>query len=214
MPIKVAIVEDSREVREGMAFLLNASGGIECVGSFSTGEAALSKLVNLEPDIVLMDIGLPGISGIDCIRELKQICPDIEFLVFSVFEDDERIFESIKVGASGYLVKSTSPEKVIEAIEELHNGGSPMSNQIARRVIDSIRSDETQAFDMENLSKRERIVLENLAEGYLYKEIAKNLSISVHTVRSHVHHIYEKLHVSNRTEAIRKVQRRGKVFSF
>ena len=207
MPIKVAIVEDSQEVREGIAFLLNASSGFECVGTFSTGEAALSDLVGVDPDVVLMDIGLPGISGIECIRKLKQDSPDLEFLMLSVFEDAERIFDSIKAGASGYLIKSTPPAKIMEGIEEIHNGGSPMSNQIARRVLDSLRPEPTECLSLAKLSKKERVVLEKLAEGLLYKEIANKLSVSVHTVRSQVHSIYKKLHVGNRIEAIEKIRR-------
>lgn len=214
MPIKVAIVEDSQEVREGIAYLLNASNGFQCVATFGSAEEALNDLVRAEPDVVLMDIGLPGISGIDCIRQLKPANPQIEFMVLSVFEDEERILESIMAGASGYVIKNTPPAKILEAIQDLHNGGSPMSNQIARRVLESMRSDSSGNSELDNLSKRERTVLQNLSEGYLYKEIAANLSISIHTVRSHVHNIYEKLRVNNRTEALRKVRKQSKLSSF
>jgi len=214
MPIKVAIVEDSQEVREGIAYLLKASQGFQCVATFGSAEDALDDLVKAEPDVVLMDIGLPGMSGIECIRQLKPSNPQIEFMVLSVFEDEERILESIKAGASGYLIKNTPPAKILEAIQDLHNGGSPMSNQIARRVLESMRGDSSGNSELDGLSKREQIVLQNLSEGFMYKEIAENLSISIHTVRSHVHNIYEKLHVSNRTEALRKVHQQGRLFSF
>ena len=207
MPIKVAIVEDSREVREGLAYLLNASRDYECVAAFSNGEEAIRHASLLESCIVLMDIGLPGISGIDCIRQLKLQLQNVEIMVLTVFEDDEKIFASIESGATGYLVKSTPPAKILEAITDLNNGGSPMSNQIARRVVESVKSKNDPPAPLGQLTDREQVVIENLARGYLYKEIADRLDISIHTVRSHVHNIYEKLHVSNRTEALRRIQK-------
>ena len=207
MPIRVAIVEDTSEVRKGIEYLLNSSDGFHCVSACSNAEEALEKLPSVEVDVVLMDIGLPGVSGIDCIRKLKQSIPNTEFMILSVFEDNERIFGAIKAGASGYLIKNTPPARILEAVRELYKGGAPMSNQIARKVLESIRPEQIESPELADLTKRERVVLENLAEGYLYKEIAGNLSISAHTVRSHVHSIYEKLHVSNRTGAIRKLHK-------
>jgi DNA-binding NarL/FixJ family response regulator len=203
-PIKVAIVEDNREIREGLTLLINGSPDFQCVLACASAEAALIEIPRQQPDVVLMDIGLPGISGIECIRRLKELAPKTQMMMLTVFEDHDKIFQSLAVGASGYLIKRTPPAKVLEAIQELHHGGSPMSNQIARRVVQvfqtPVRSSEAVAL----LSEREQEILTHLAQGFLYKEIAEALGISTDTVRTHVRNIYEKLHVHTRTGALLK----------
>ena len=158
----------------------------------------------LQPDIVIMDINLPGMNGIECIREMKTKVPHTQFMMFTVYENDEKVFEALKAGASGYLLKNTGLVQLIEALQELHNGGSPMSANIARKLVTVFREKENSEIPVEALSKRETEILQLLSKGLLYKEIADQLSISVSTVRQHIHKIYEKLHVQNRTEAINK----------
>lgn len=183
------------------------------VGSFSTAAEAMAKIPILRPNVVLMDINLgEGETGIDCVRQLKSENPDILFMMCTVYEDDEKIFEALSAGANGYILKKTSPIKLLEAITELNEGGSPMSSQIARKVVaafqsraaEEINSENTIAASLSVLSNREKEILELLAKGMLYKEIAAKLFISQETVRKHVYHIYEKLHVNNRVEAINK----------
>jgi DNA-binding NarL/FixJ family response regulator len=207
VPIRVAIVEDSREIREGLGFLIGSSPGFACVAACPDGTTALRDLPPCRPDVVLMDIQLPDLSGIECIRRLRTLTPDAQLMMLTVFEDDERIFQSLAAGASGYLVKTTPPAKLLEAIEALHQGGSPMSAAIARRVVDRFRQAVPSPVGAEPsatslLSPREREVLDHLAQGFLYKEIAPRLGISVETVRTHIRNIYEKLHVRTRTEAL------------
>jgi DNA-binding NarL/FixJ family response regulator len=158
----------------------------------------------LQPDIVIMDINLPGINGIECIRKIKNKTPRTQFMMFTVYENDEKVFEALKAGASGYLLKNTGLVQLIEALQELHNGGSPMSANIARKLVTVFREKESSETAVEALSKRETEILHLLSKGLLYKEIADQLGISVSTVRQHIHKIYEKLHVQNRTEAINK----------
>jgi DNA-binding NarL/FixJ family response regulator len=201
--IRLALVEDDRQVREGLAQLIGASPGHRCVAACASAEEALAQLPALKPAIVLMDIGLPGMSGIDCIRALKRLLPETQIMMLTVFEDHDRIFQSLAAGASGYLLKQTPPAKLIEAITDLHHGGSPMSAQIARRVVQAfqpaVENPNTQ------LSPRESEIIQLLAHGHLYKEIADRLKLSVETVRTHIRNIYQKLHVRGRTEAINKV---------
>lgn len=204
MRIRVSIVEDDEQIREGMSFLINSSGTAECVSTHRTAEDALKQLPTVRPDVVLMDINLPQASGIDCTRELKQKLPRVQILMLTMYEDSEQVFNSIMAGASGYLVKRTPPAKILEAIEEIHTGASPMSGRIARMMVEHFRNMRRSAPKLENLSKREQDVLELLAKGYRYKEIADALSLSFDTVRSHLRSIYDKLHVHSRTEAVAK----------
>lgn len=203
--INVAIVEDEDEVREGLAMLINGSEGFRCVQRYSSAEKALPDTLKNKPDVVLMDINLPGMSGIECTRQLKARQRDLPIMVLTVYDDDEKIFESLKAGASGYLLKKTPPAKILEAIVELYNGGSPMSSRIARKVVQTFQAMGPSSEETENLSKREHEILFYLAKGYRYKEIAKALFISIETVRTHLRNIYEKLHVRSRSEAVLKV---------
>ncbi len=202
--IIVAIIEDIKEIREGLQMLIDSSDGFSCIKTYSTGEEAIAELPALSPDVVLMDINLPGINGIEAVRTLKITCPQSLFIMSTVYEDDENIFESLKAGASGYLLKKTAPSKILDSITEVYHGGSPMSSQIARRVIASFQQKDSIDND-ELLTPREKEILRQLAKGLRYKEIAAELSISMETVRSHTRHIYEKLQVQSRTEAINKV---------
>jgi DNA-binding NarL/FixJ family response regulator len=204
MPINVAIVEDHDDIREGLTVLINSSDGFRCVATYSSAEAALEDLPEQEPDVVLMDIGLPGMSGIECIQVLKARHPELQIIMLTVYEDDDKIFNSLVAGASGYILKKTPPNKLLEAIRELHNGGSPMSPQIARKVVQTFQSMRAPSHATEPLSKREQEILSYLAKGHLYKEIAATLHISVETVRTHLRNIYDKLHVRTRTEAVLK----------
>lgn len=202
--IIVAIIEDIKEIREGLQMLIDSSDGFSCIKTYSSGEEAIAELPALCPDVVLMDINLPGINGIEAVRTLKTTCPKSLFIMSTVYEDDENIFESLKAGASGYLLKKTAPSKILDSITEVYHGGSPMSSQIARRVIASFQQKDSIDND-ELLTLREKEILRQLAKGLRYKEIAAELSISTETVRSHTRHIYEKLQVQSRTEAINKV---------
>lgn len=204
--INVAIVEDTDDIREGLKVLINGSDGYRCIADYSSAEAALRELADKKPDVVLMDINLPGKSGIECTRELKARIPSLPIMMLTIFENDEQIFESLKAGASGYLLKKTQPAKLLEAIQDVHNGGSPMTGQIARRVVGAFQQMGTSHRETENLSKREHEILSYLAKGYRYKEIADTLFISIETVRTHLRNIYEKLHVRSRSEAVLKMQ--------
>lgn len=200
----VAIVEDIKEIREGLKLLIDERDGFECRYSFSSAEEALIALPKIKPDVVLMDIHLPGMNGIECIKKLKPLCENTLFIMSTVYEDDDNIFESLKAGASGYLLKKTSPDKILEAIREVVNGGSPMSGQIARRVISSFqKKDSIDASEI--LTNKEKEILKALAKGLRYKEIAELMTISIETVRSHARNIYEKLQVQSRTEALNKI---------
>lgn len=204
MSIKVAIVEDDPQIRDGLAFLINTSPGFQCVTAVWSAEQALKEVPPLKPNVILMDIGLPGMSGIECIRQFKSKLPEAQVMMLTVFEDHDKIFQSLSAGASGYLLKNTPPAKLLEAIQDVHSGGSPMSNQIARRVVEVFQTQAPQSSATPDLSKREHEILHYLAQGFLYKEIADKLSISIETVRTHIRNIYDKLHVRTRTEAILK----------
>jgi len=208
--IRVALVEDDPQVRAGLRSLIGNSAHCECVGAFASGEEALAQFASVQADVVLMDIHLPGMTGIECIREVKRRKPQIQIMMLTVFEDHDRIFQSLAVGASGYLLKQTPPEKLIEAITELHRGGSPMSTQIARRVVEAFQQSSSEEEAAAVLSPREKEIVALLGQGYLYKEIAARLGISVETVRTHIHKTYEKLHVRTRTEAVMKMFGRKK----
>jgi DNA-binding NarL/FixJ family response regulator len=204
MSISLAIVEDLDEVREGLKQFISLNPEFKVLDTFKTAEEALHDLPQLQPDIVIMDINLPGMSGIECIRQVKKKIAQTQFMMFTVYENDEKVFEALKAGATGYLLKNTGLLQLIEALQELHNGGSPMSSNIARKLVTIFREEHTDEAPMTALSKRENEILQLLSKGLLYKEIADKLVISVGTVRQHIHKIYEKLHVQNRTEAINK----------
>ncbi|MCX7824703.1 MAG: response regulator transcription factor [Verrucomicrobiae bacterium] len=201
MPITVAIVEDKAALRQDLADLINSRKGLRCIGAFATGEEALAALPKAPPDVVLMDINLPGMSGIDCTRELKARLPKTEIVMLTMFEDADKIFAALRAGASGYLLKRAAIAELPEAIEQAHRGGSPMTPQIARHVVQFFQSQSSQPANAEGLTERERDLLSLLARGRQYKEIAEQLGISVDTVRSHIRRIYRKLHVHSRTEA-------------
>ena len=198
--IKVALVEDNDDIRNALQLLINSAVEFECKSVFSNAEDAIVDIPNASINVVLMDIDLPGMNGIECIRRLKQLCPDLQFMMVTVYEDDDKIFDALSAGASGYLLKKTVPEKILAAVKELNDGGSPMSAQIARRLVNQFQSPNIDTA-AEILSKREMEIIEQLARGFLYKEIAIKLNISVGTVKQHLHRIYEKLHVQNNTEA-------------
>lgn len=209
--ISVVIVEDDDLIREGMTNIIDEQFGYRCSGSFSNGEALLEKINLINPKIVLMDIGLPGMNGIECLRQIRQNSQNILVIMLTVFEDDERVFESIIAGADGYLLKKTTPPKIIDALNDVLNGGAPMSNQIAKRVLDNFRMtpdvDETQS-----LSKREKEILDLLSKGFTHKQIAENIFISPETVRGHLKNIYKKLQVHSKTEAVSKAFQLKKLF--
>lgn len=202
--ISVAIVEDNHDIRQAMELLINGSEGYACIGAFNNAENALEKIPQLLPNVVLMDFNLPGMNGIECITRLKAEFPDMQFMMLTVYEDDDKIFMALEAGASGYILKKTSPGELLDAIRDLHDGGSPMSSQIARRVVAYFQKQAKPNPALEALTSREKEILDQLSKGFLYKEIAGNLFISIETVRRHVHNIYEKLHVRSRTDAVNK----------
>lgn len=205
--ITVCIVDDNRDLRNALEEIISMSEGYECIGTLGTAEEAIRLIPALEPDVVLMDINLGGVeSGIDCVRVLKQQVPATNFMMCTVYEEDEKIFEALSAGASGYILKKTAPARLLDAIRELYQGGAPMSSQIARKVVAAFQSKPGNASESEldDLSVREKEILEQLSKGLMYKEIAAELFISPETVRKHVYHIYEKLHVTNRIEAVNK----------
>lgn len=204
----VAIVEDNNDIRQALEQIIESSELYTLAGSCSTGEEALVKLPLLAPKVVLMDIGLgDGINGIEVVRELKETHPEILFMMCTIYDEDEKIFEALSAGASGYILKKTQPAKLVEGITELIEGGAPMSSQIASKVVAAFQNKSITApigSSLNLLSKRENEILEMLSTGLLYKEISDQLVISSETVRKHVYHIYEKLHVTNRVEAVNK----------
>ena len=207
--ISVCIVDDNNELRAALEEIISMSDGYNCAGAMSTAEEAVRKLPLIKPDVVLMDINLgSGETGIDCVRELKPLMPSTNFMMCTVYEEDEKIFEALNAGASGYILKKTAPGKLLEAIRELYQGGAPMSSQITRKVVAAFQKHTTtpgtNENDLASLSNREKEILELLSRGLMYKEIAAALFISQETVRKHVYHVYEKLHVSNRVEAVNK----------
>lgn len=203
MDIRVAIVEDDKRIREGICALINGSSGFDCTGVFETAEEAIEN-INKEIDVYLMDINLPGISGIECVKIIREKKPKVQILMQTVYENDEEVFHSLLAGANGYLLKTTPPVKLLEAIKDVYNGGAPMSSQIARKVVKAFSKMGDITESDYNLSNRENEILSLLAKGFRYKEIADKLFISVETVRKHIHNTYEKLHVRSRTEAVLK----------
>jgi DNA-binding NarL/FixJ family response regulator len=199
---KVAIVEDDRGLREQLAQILGGARDVSFVGACASGEEAIERIHVLQPDVVLMDIKLPGMSGIECITYLKKALPSLQILMLTVYEDSESIFRALKAGADGYLVKSSPPEVLLDAIDDVRRGGSPMSSHIARKVVRHFHLVGPSPEESENLSAREQEVLNLLSAGYIYKEISDQLGIGIETVRTHVKNICEKMHVRNRVEAV------------
>ena len=196
--IHIAIVEDDNEIRQTLSLIIDGSRGFSCKYAFPDGESAIASIPALPIDVVLMDINLPGKSGIEVTRQLKKECPELDFIMLTVLSDDDSIFESLCVGASGYLLKDTDPTDLLVHIKEVFDGGSPMSSQIARRIINSFRIIENP------LSNRETEVLKMLSKGMNYKEVAEDIFLSPHTIKTHIKNIYSKLHVNSRAEAIYK----------
>lgn len=207
MPITVSIVEDDKRLRESLSILIDGTGELKCLSTFRNAEEALRQLPSLKPDVVLMDINLPGMSGIECVRKLKEILPDTRILMLTVAEDSEQIFDSLSAGANGYLLKRTPPAKILESIQEVSRGASPVSGKIVRAMVEYFHKRRRFSPDDEPLSKREREVLDLLAQGYRAKEIAQKLFISTDTVNTHLRNIYSKLQVHSQTEAVIKYLR-------
>jgi DNA-binding NarL/FixJ family response regulator len=199
---KVAIVEDDRGLRDQLASILGAAPDVRFVGACGSGDEAVDRIHVLRPDVVLMDIKLPGMSGIECVSHLKRALPSLQIIMLTVYEDSESIFRALKAGADGYLVKSSPPEVLLEAIDDVRRGGSPISSHIARKVVRHFHLAGPSPEESENLSPREKEVLNLLSSGYLYKEIAEQLGIGIETVRTYVKNICEKMHVRNRVEAV------------
>lgn len=201
--IGICIIEDILDIQQGLRSVIESDERLYWIRSFETAEEAIEHIPKLKPDVVITDINLPGKNGIECVSELKNIDSEIQFIMFTIYEDNDQVFEALKAGATGYILKNTSPEKIVEAILELHDGGSPMSPKIARKVLQSFNKTENPVLQL--ISKREREVLDLLSKGYLYKEIADRLNITLSTVKRHLNHIYEKLQVQNKTEAVNKL---------
>lgn len=200
----IAVIEDDEKIRTYLIKQMRLSMDVEDIFEFNNGEAAVKELSVNPVEIALFDIQLPGIDGIECIRKLKLIHPRMQFMVLTVYDNADTIFKALRAGANSYILKSTLPERVIEAIQELYNGGSPISSEIARKVIEAFQLKENGNGYFQHLSKREQEMLEQLSHGFRYKEIADNLFISTETVRTHIRNIYEKLQVNSRVEALKK----------
>jgi DNA-binding NarL/FixJ family response regulator len=200
--ISICIIEDIIEIQQGLQEIIERDPRFSLLRCFETAEAAIEALPALQPNVVLTDINLPQQSGIDCIIQVKAKCPEIQFMMFTIYEDNDQVFEALQAGATGYILKNTAPDKIIEALLELQEGGSPMSPKIARKVLTTFT---TKKVVTDLISKREQEVLELLSKGYLYKEIADQLNITLSTVKRHLNHIYQKLQVQNKTEAINKM---------
>jgi DNA-binding NarL/FixJ family response regulator len=209
--INVAIVEDDAKLRETLKRYLTAQPGFRCASAYPNAELALSGLPHVLPDVVLMDINLPGMDGIECVARLRAMIPALKIIMLTVFEEDDQVFKALSAGAFGYLVKSSRPAKITEAIREVHAGGSPMSGNIARKVVQSFQfqaaAQKAARSETDALSPREVEVLQALSKGHTYKQIAANLGISLGTVRTYIQRIYEKLHVHSHAEAVVKFVR-------
>ncbi len=199
--ITVSIVEDDVRVRGSLARMVDATNGLSCVSQHSDAESAVREIPIVAPDVVLMDINLPKMNGVECVRKLKELLPGIQVVMLTVYENTNIIFNALSSGASGYLLKQSTPEQIIEAIRDVHAGGSPMTSHIARKVVASFQKIDSPAKDYEKLSLREKQVLDWLAQGHTYHEIASTLGVTYATVHTHIRHIYEKLHVRSRYEA-------------
>ena len=204
MEVKVGIIEDEKEIRQSLQLLINGSEGFTCEHVFSNAEDAIANIPDLDLDVVLTDINLPGKSGIESIQELKPQCPKTNFLICTSFDDSENVFKALKAGATGYLTKTVQPSKLLDAIVDVYNGGSPMNSHIARKVVMSFNETQVNR-ELEKLSAREKDILELLSKGLRYKEIADRLFLSTETVRTHIRNIYGKLQVNSRTDALNKV---------
>jgi DNA-binding NarL/FixJ family response regulator len=207
MPIKVAIVDDDEGIRTSLATLIHRAPALRLVGDYADAEAALRDIPHRKPDVVLMDINLPGVNGVECVRQLKGSLPAVQFLMLTVYEDSDSLFNSLKAGASGYLLKRTASARLLDAIRDVYGGGSPMTPQLARRVVQYFAKPPGGESSMARLTPGEKDFLDQLAKGYAYKEIADRMTISIDTVRSYVRTVYEKLHVHSRTEAVVKYLR-------
>jgi DNA-binding NarL/FixJ family response regulator len=207
MPITVSIVEDNDKLRGTLARVLNRAEGFGCVSQYPSAEDALKDLPNVKPEVVLMDINLPGMNGVECVRQLKPLLPQTQVMMLTVYEDTENIFNALAAGANGYMLKRTSTKELIEAIHEVKRGGSPMTMHIARKVVQSFQK-SAPAQSTENLSEREQQVLDLLSQGLIYKEISDKLGIGYETVHTYIRRVYEKLQVRTRTEAVAKFLRR------
>jgi DNA-binding NarL/FixJ family response regulator len=203
MQIKVAIVDDDKDMRTSLATLIRRTSSLQLAGNYANAEVALQEIPRNPPDVVLMDINMPGMAGIECVRQLKAIVPAVQVLMLTVYEDSDSLFKSLRAGASGYLLKRTSSSQLLEAVRDVHEGGSPMSPQLARRVVQYFSKPQSES-QVPHLSPGERQFLQLLAKGYVYKEIAEHMGISTDTVRYYVRTVYEKLHVHSRTEAVVK----------
>ena len=206
--IKVSIVEDDAKLRETVMRYFAGQTGFRCLKAYANAEAALADIPLHLPDVVLMDINLPGINGIECVARLRKVAPKVKIIMLTVFEEGEQVFQALSAGAFGYLVKSNRPAKILEAIREVHDGGSPMSGHIARKVVQSFQAHSAVRAETETLTARELEVLQGLSRGHPYKEIASELGISLSTVRTYIQRIYEKLHVHSQTEAVMKFARK------
>ncbi len=198
----IALVEDDRDLREALSLMIQYTDHYELIAAFQNAEEAIQGIPDLAIDAVLMDINLPGSSGIECVRKLKFDHPKLLFLMCTSFEEDEVIFQSLKAGASGYILKTDGPAKIIKALDELFDGGSPMTGSIARKVVASFSKSAAKNLSVEELTRREKEILDSLAQGKMNKEVAREMDISLGTVRKHIQHIYEKLHVNTRVEAV------------
>jgi DNA-binding NarL/FixJ family response regulator len=206
--ITVSIVDDEKDLCLSMATFINGARGFRCVSTYHSAEAALEHLPQDRPDVVLMDIHMTGMSGIECVERLKAMAPEMQIMMLTVYEDTDQIFKALSAGAAGYMLKRLTPAKLLEAIREMRGGGSPMSGSIARKVVASFRSAAQTESKQVELSSREEMVLKCLAEGLTYKSTAEQLNISIPTIRSYLRRIYEKLHVRSRTEAVAKYMRK------
>ena len=202
--ITVCIVEDLEDIRNGLAAIINMTDGFKVLQTFSNAEDALQQLSLLQPDIVVMDINLPGISGIECIRRVHEKNRSIQFMMFTIYENSDTVFEALEAGATGYILKNSSPAKIIESLQELYQGGSPMNPEIAKKLVMRFQK-QTFSQNEYHLTPKEQQILELMSKGYLYKEIAWELKNTVNTIKQHIRHIYEKLHVQNKAEAINKM---------
>jgi len=206
--IKVSIVEDDAKLRETLVRYFAGQPGFRCLKAYPNAEAALADIPQHPPDVALMDINLPGMSGIECVFRLREAAPSVKIIMLTVFEESEQVFKALSAGAFGYLVKSNRPAKILEAIREVHGGGSPMSGHIARKVVQSFQAQAAARAETDTLTARELEVLQGLSRGHPYKGIASELGISLGTVRTYIQRIYEKLHVHSQTEAVMKFARK------
>ena len=204
MTISVSIVEDDTKVRESLARLIDGSNGYRCVSEHESGESALQEIPKVKPNVILMDINLTGISGVECARRLKPLLPTTQIIMLTVYQNTEHIFNALAAGATGYMLKQTKPDELLVAVRDVNEGGSPMSSHIARKIVQSFQQKGQKEDETQSLSPREAQVIELLAKGYLYKEVADTMGVSYATIHTHIRHIYEKLQVRSRTEAVVK----------